>query len=41
MAELEEQWRAAVGARRYATFRSVLAELSATGTGSALGSPPG
>jgi len=41
MASLEDEWRAAVGPRRYATFRSVLEELSAAGTGSAAGSPPG
>ena len=38
---IEDEWRAAVGPRRYATFRSVLEELSAAGTGSAAGSPPG
>ncbi len=41
MASLEDDWRTAVGPRRHATFRSVLEELSAAGTGSAVGSPPG
>jgi DNA-binding MarR family transcriptional regulator len=41
MASLEDDWRTAVGPRRYATFRGVLEELSAAGTGSAAGSPPG
>ena len=41
MDELEEQWRDAVGARRYATFRNVLAELSASAAGSVTGSPHG
>src|SRR5690242_17221934 len=35
MATLEEQWRDAVGPRRYATFRDVLVELSAGTAGSA------
>lgn len=38
---LEGQWRAAVGPRRYATFRGVLAELSAGATGSVEGQPHG
>ena len=38
---VEERWRDAVGPRRYASFRSVLEELSAAGTGSAAGSPHG
>ena len=41
MAGLEEQWRDAVGSRRYAAFRGVLDELSAGATGSVAGSPPG
>lgn len=41
MGSLEDEWRAVVGERRYATFRRVLEELSAAGTGSAAGSPPG
>jgi DNA-binding MarR family transcriptional regulator len=41
MEELEERWREAAGARRYATFRSVLAELAGQQAGSAPGRPPG
>ena len=41
MATLEDHWRTVVGAGRYATFRDVLEELSAAGTGSAGGSSPG
>ena len=41
MEGLEERWRDAVGARRYAGFRGVLAELSAGATGSVERSPHG
>ncbi len=41
MADLEEQWRAAVGPRRYATFRAVLVELSGGAAGSVARSPHG
>jgi DNA-binding MarR family transcriptional regulator len=41
MASLEDHWRDLVGARRYATFRSVLEQLSAEPAGSAGGSPHG
>jgi DNA-binding MarR family transcriptional regulator len=38
---VEERWREAVGAHRYAAFRAVLAELSAGTAGSAPRSPHG
>ncbi len=41
IADLEGQWLDAVGPRRYATFRGVLVELSASAAGSVTGSSHG